>query len=597
VLNLRPFQVTATERARAAWRRGRRNALVVLPTGTGKTITALSEVVTAAGKGHRVLWLAHRDELVNQPMRALRGLWPSVASSAGIVQAERDASSAQVVFASTATLCGPERLERYLRSGMPRLIVVDEAHHYVPKNSYGRLLGELDARSEAAGLQVPLKLGLTATPDRADRKTLAAYWSLAFFYPLVRAMDEGFLVDATFAREYLPALDLSAVASDGGGDWNAEQAGAAMLKANAVPHTVKIMGERARGRRVLAFTANVEQARQTSEALCADGWIARWVSGDTPTAQRRRLLEAFESGAVNCLVNCNVLTEGTDLPPTDCIVVARPTRSRPLYTQILGRGLRLFPGKNSCLVIDIVGVSEEHRMIVAPVLLAEEREKEKRRRNFKKGSKVEHAAHTAWGIGTVAEVCDEADEAVVEWPISKVRTEGEELRHPLDELVLKSDAEREEHSHWDRKRPPQASWVQVPGLDRTMWAVDCGKQHGIVSVCDVGDGLWTSTLIPMRGPVVPLADGPVPFELARGLGEDIARQANQLTYSKASWRGGPPSESQIALLQQFHVDVGALGCNDAQGFTRGAAADELTAQLAKRQASRRGLAVRLDGKL
>jgi ATP-dependent helicase IRC3 len=280
------------------------------------------------------------------------------------------------------------------------------------------------------------------------------------------------------------------------------------------------------------FTATVEQARQTAEAVQAAGISARWVSGETPGDDRRRLLRAFETGAVQVLCNAQVLTEGTDIPAIDCVVMARPTRSRGLYVQSIGRGLRPSPGKEDCLIIDLVGASEEHKMIVAPVLLEqleqEERAAEEQRR----------------GAGS---------------PKGRV---------------------------WKRHRPPVASWVRIPDLDREAIAVDCGE-HGLVVAADVGDG-WMSWLLPRKGAKrIPLSDAPVDRDLAVGLGEDVARQAGSLTRASSKWRADGASDAQRQMLAGF----GRALDPDA---SKGAAFDAITAEKAKRMSAKAGIAARTD---
>ncbi len=595
-MQLRDYQLAATAAARSTWKRASRNALIVLPTGTGKTMTALSEVAKAAEAGRRVLWLGHREELVEQPFRALCGVWGHLAGMAGIVQAGQDECDRLVVFASTDTLRVAARLERYLSHGVPTLVVADEAHHYVLTNSYGRLLVTLDERGEAAGSGKPYKIGLTATPDRADRKSLATYWKLSKSYSIMRAFDAGYLVVPTFEVAPLPGLNLDDVKTGEDGDFNSADLGAKMLKADVVPHTVETLGKH-RGRRVIVFTANVEQAKETAEALQADGWAARWLSGETAPAVRKRLVAGLADGTIDVICNCDVLTEGTDIPPVNCVVVARPTRSRGRYMQAIGRGLRTYPGKEDCLIIDIVGASAEHKMIVAPVLLEEERKKQDKREELQPGAKVESPDHD-WGVGIVKET-DEDNAIVVEWPVSAAFPEGAIRTHTLEEIRSYSGPgqkrEREPGKHWEWKRPARAAWVRVRDLTSSVWAVDCGSDHGLVAIVDEGrDDLWNAVLLPKRGAPVPLADGPVPFELARGLGEDVARQANQLTHGKARWRTGPATDKQVGLLRKFQVDVGQLEAAGDRGLTAGDAADAITEQLAKRAVASKGLAVRTD---
>lgn len=600
-MNLRYYQNDGTAACRALWKQGWRNTIIVLPTGCGKTMTALSEVAKAAEAGKRALWLAHRKELVNQPARAFRGVWKRYAELTGIVKGAQDDPHKLIVFASVDTLKNPARLARYLETGPPDLVIVDEAHHYPEGNGYGRFLAELDRIGVEIAGKVPIKIGLTATPDRADRKRLAPYWRSAYFYSITKAFRDGFLVQPTFKQELLPKLDEELAGADINDD---EQVGRAMLKAEAVPHTVKVLNEVGRGRRVMVFTANVGQAQETAEALTADGWNARWVSGTTADKERDRLLAAFTDGTIDVLCNCGVLTEGTDLPPTDCIVVARPLRSRSLYMQIIGRGLRLFPGKEDCLVIDLVGSSSEHKLIVAPVLLAEEEAKQDKRDELVDGAKVVHLQHPEWGVGVIVRV-DVGDVYVVAWPMSPSHPEGERTKAGIDDLEIapsqgsgKPGKPREEKTTWEFKKPPRAAWVRVRDVAPPTWAVDCGQDHGFVAVIDRGDDGWDSLLVPKRGPEVRLADGPVDFELARGLGEDVARQAAQLTHGKAKWRNGPATEKQLEMLRKFRVDIDALeaACDD-KGLTCGVASDAVTEQFVKRALNNKKLVTRTDKSL
>ena len=322
-IQLRLPQSEAIAAVRNRWRQRDRKVIVVLPTGVGKTIMALSLVVSAVRKGLRVLWLAHRKELLTQPLRSLTGLWPEMGLLAGIVQASADASHARIVFGSSDTLRGEKRLERLLKHGKITFVVVDEAHHSVSP-TYKKILGRLDNQGGAP----PWMLGLTATPERADGKELGDYWNLAYSYSLYDAINNGYLVPVVHRLEQMPGLVLP---ETGSGDFNDDELAERLLMAGVVEHTVSAITRHARGRATLTFTASVEQARLTAEALTEAGVLTRWVSGETPSADRQRLLRAFEDGHIQGLVNCAVLTEGTDLPRADCVTIARPTRSKPLY--------------------------------------------------------------------------------------------------------------------------------------------------------------------------------------------------------------------------------------------------------------------------
>ena len=563
-VTLRGPQNEAIDAVRKAWLAGDRNALIVLPTGVGKSITALKILAGAVEKGMRVLYLAHQGELLEQPLRTLRALWPEAGKDAGIVKAERDDYKCRVVFGSVQTLRNDARLARYLSVGVPDLVVVDEAHHSVAAE-WLKVLAAIDAARIAATVtpekpgKASFKLGMTATPDRADGKSLAKIWKLVYSCSILRAIAEGFLVPPTCIADTLP-VDLTSI-SGSGEDWDQEELGEALLSAHVVEHTVAAIQKHASDRRGFVFTANVAQARATSDALRAAGIEARFVSGETDMETRSRMIAAFRDQHVRWLVNCMVLTEGVDIPSADAVVMAAPTRARGRYMQRLGRGLRTNPstGKTDCLVLDLVAATDEHGLvpITAPILLAdlERREREQQERK----------ANGTTGPG---------------------RAEA-----------------------WRKGKPPEAAWVQVRGLDRNAWAVDCGE-HGRVVVFEVEGGLWRAVLIGGRkksdGSKLPdqvLCEAPVDFELAQGLGEDVARRASKLSRQAAGWRTKDASTKAIDLL---------LGFRHARGYARdvlpellteffgtakptaGQVNDALTGEFVKRDLHKRGLARRTD---
>jgi len=367
----RPYQVEAVEAVLEHWREHpEQGAMLVMATGCGKTRTGLEVAAHAVEGGHRVVWLAHRRELLHQPLAALRRLRPDIRG--GIVQAARDDSSAQVVFGSVDTLRNPRRLAAILRHGRPRVVVVDECHHSLARGQRGVL----------AGLEGAHLLGLTATPDREDGQDLGDLWEIAYQYGITDAIRDGWLVPPYAAVSRLPGLDLTQVS--GRLDYVEAELAHALLVQGIVQHTVRALAEThlalrlpertdsryltARGRAILVYTVTVEQARLTSIALTEAGWRAEYVSGLTPTGARDRIIADFGRG-IEVLCNAAVLTEGTDLPGASVVVLARPTKSWALYCQIVGRGLRTAAGKAECLLIDLVGTSEVLSLVSAPVLV------------------------------------------------------------------------------------------------------------------------------------------------------------------------------------------------------------------------------------
>lgn len=329
--------------------------VLVLPTGGGKTTTAL-EIARRYGK--RTLWLAHRQELIDQPFETLKDVWAD--ADVGIVKAERNETNAKdVVIASIQTVSRND-CARLNACGQFGLVIVDECHHAIA-DSYVSVIERMGCMERGG----PKLLGLTATPDRAGLKDLFDA-GVIFNYPLKQAIDEGYLCQmGPTSQIRVPSLDLSKVKT-AKGDFVQSSLGNAMLSEHVADFTAKGIRRQASDRRTIVFTVLVQQAVQTAEALKKLGMSAAVVSGETPEQERREILAKFYDGEIQVVCNASALTEGYDNPRIDCIVVARPTKSSILYRQMIGRGLRLHPDKSNLMVIDLVGASERFDVMSAP---------------------------------------------------------------------------------------------------------------------------------------------------------------------------------------------------------------------------------------
>ena len=375
--SLRPVQVAALQGIASHWRNADgkdRRALTILPTGVGKTITALEACRKAVEKGKRVLWIAHREELVTQPYHAIEAIehFASAFAVAGIVKGSLNQPERQLVFSSVQTMA--HRAESYLSHGRPDLVVVDEAHHYAPGSSwYDVVLGLIGAVDGVGGCYV---IGLTATPQRGDNVKLSPMWGMypAFSFGLTEAMRDGYLLEPVFVPAPMEMSEdlcdaLETANSDGATDI-AKQLAKQLLDEGIAEHTALTVQSVAKDekRHQLVYCASVKQVDRTVDEIRALGMRAESVTGETPKNQRADILDRFHRGQIDALVNCDVLTEGTDLPIADTIVLARPCGSKALYIQIVGRGARLYPGQEQFLVVDILGASKVHSLEQAPVL-------------------------------------------------------------------------------------------------------------------------------------------------------------------------------------------------------------------------------------
>ena len=343
-MELRPYQQAALAACQEHWRDFRR-LLLVLPTGTGKTIIFANLAANEAAAGRQTLILAHRDELIQQAADKLNR---ACGLGCAVEQAGQHAADSlyPITVGSVQTLTREKRLAAFAPDYYD-LLVVDEAHHAL-SDSYRRILDHF------ASARV---VGVTATPDRGDRKTLGAVFEqLAYEYPLPRAIADGYL--CPIRAQTLPLnIDLAKVRVTAG-DFNDADLGDALAPylEQIADHVARV----ARERKVLAFLPLRATSRTLAGLLAARGLLAAHVDGDS--TDRRELLADFAGNKLRCLCNSMLLTEGYDQPDIDCIVPLRPTKVRSLYAQMVGRGTRLAPGKEALLILDFLFHTERHEL-------------------------------------------------------------------------------------------------------------------------------------------------------------------------------------------------------------------------------------------
>lgn len=357
---LRPYQ----EQARlAAWeylRHAEGNPALVLPTGAGKSplMAALARDAVETWQG-RVGILAHVQELVEQNAQKLHAYWPGApvgVYAAGLGRRDR---LDQIIFGQIQSVA-----KRAREFGAFDLLLIDEAHR-IPLAGDGMYLKFLDdARAMNPQLRV---IGLTATPYRLQGRAVPVcgpgrlLTEIAYEARVPDLIRDGFLSRLVSKAPERP--DLSAVHLRGGEYVEAELA-AVMAEPELVARTVADMLARAEGRRAaIVFCVNVAHAEMVLARLAAAGERAAMVHAGTPKGERAALVSAFQAGALRWMVNVNVLSEGFDAPHIDLVAMLRPTKSPGLYYQQVGRGLRLSPGKNDCLVLDYAGNVGTHGAI------------------------------------------------------------------------------------------------------------------------------------------------------------------------------------------------------------------------------------------
>lgn len=357
-MEMRPYQQEARQAVHEQWEDIDRT-LLVLPTGTGKTIVFSKIVEDRVRAGGRALILAHRGELLDQAADKL-------ASATGLHCSTEKAEQTcigswfRVTVGSVQTLMREKRLKQF-DSDYFDTIIVDEAHHCI-SDSYQKVL------SHFSGAKV---LGVTATPDRGDMKNLGSYFeSLAYEYTLPKAIKEGYL--CPIKAQTIPLkLDLSSVSMQAG-DFKAGDISTALD-----PYLEQIAEEMAKvcqDRKTVVFLPLIKTSQKFCNLLNEKGFSAAEINGESE--DRSEVLKDFDDGKYNVLCNSMLLTEGWDCPSVDCVVVLRPTKVRSLYCQMVGRGTRLSPetGKTELLLLDFLWHTERHELCHPAHLVCESEE-------------------------------------------------------------------------------------------------------------------------------------------------------------------------------------------------------------------------------
>ena len=550
-IKLRDYQSEAIDAVFKAWGDGMRRPAVVLPTGAGKTVVFSALVKRFRGKqngpldqfkvdpkaGSRVMVLAHRDELVDQAMAKLRAVLPEDVT-VGKVKAGDNQITSDVIVASVQTLANARRREQVQYSevshGPVGLIITDECHHAAAA-SYQALY---DAFPDA------LNLGVTATMARGDGVGLGDIWDdVVYQRSILNLVSKGHLVDVRTKRVELTNLDLSTVKASRG-DWQAGDLGQALMDAQADTAIAKVYREHAGDRRGIVFTPTVATAHATADALHNAGVRSEVISGMTHSEDRRHAYEDFRTGRTQVLVNCMVLTEGFDAPWAEVAVIARPTQSAPLYTQMVGRVLRPWPGKKEALVLDLAGSSELHRLRTLVDLEP----------------------------GRVMSVRD--GESLAEAAIREAE-EGDQ-KVPAGSLAFEL-----------RVRDVNAFAASGPAGSRTpggVMFVNCGDTYVLLWPAekrpDGEPGTWDVCVAPKIGSWQRTQYQGLDLGSAMAWGEAVAEDYAEFSVSRsASWRKAKPSDAQLS----FALGLGIAG---AESMRRGQLSEAIDAIQAARRLDR-----------
>jgi len=495
MLTLRDFQEEALQEILSQFRAGITRQLVTLPTGTGKTVIFAS---LAKALNTRTIIIVHRDELLIQARDKILMIWPGC--DTGLVKAELNEINHQVVIASVQTISRPKRLAQLQEIDF-KLMIVDESHHSIADSYTGVIkgLGFMDDNPDE------LLLGVTATPTRLDKKGLNnVFQKVVYQRSLPTMIRAGYLSDIQAIR-IKAATDLTGVHTRAGdfapGELqavcNTDQRNQIIVKA-----LIKYAGER----KAAVFCTGVQHAQDLAKCFQEAGVSAGVVFGDMKKEDREATLKAYAKRELQVLTNVEVLTEGWDDPGTDCIIMARPTKSQGLYTQMIGRGTRLYPGKENCLILEFT--DNRHDVCNLGTLSGLPL---RNKQSLKKA------------------IIDDEERQAAAQPTSTIR-----------KVVAK------EYDLMDRSK---FRWFPV-GSD---WRLPTGIDAYIHLHCVEPDKF--TVILTEQDKTTALSSRPIPLGYAQGIAEDHARvNAKNFASKKAKWTRKPATDKQLATLDKLHID-------------------------------------------
>jgi len=378
---LRPYQQAAVEATFREWQE-HDSTVAILPTGTGKT-QIFCEIIRRMQPA-KALVLAHRSELVYQAFNRLKSFGLDAEIEMADLRANAKTFLAPVVVSTVQTQAAggeSKRMHRFDPDDFS-VVICDEAHHFTSP----QFVKVLNHYRQNPNLKI---FGCTATPDRADEEALGkVFKSVAYNYEILDAINDGWLVPIHQQLVTIESLDFSAIRTTAG-DLNGGDL-AAVMEAEKNLHgiassTIEIIGDK----KTIVFTASVRQAEMLSNIFNRHkSGMSDWICGETPKDDRRQKLSDFSSGEKQIMVNCGVLGEGFDEPSIEVVIQARPTKSRCLYSQQIGRATRplarVVDGleyvedrlnaiakskKPRCLVVDFIGNSGRHKLMTTADIL------------------------------------------------------------------------------------------------------------------------------------------------------------------------------------------------------------------------------------
>lgn len=564
-IQLRPYQEESVRAVLDYLHRGEKRLGISLATGSGKTVIfshLIDRVPAPCPEATQTLILAHRQELVEQAAKHCQDLYPD--RTVEIEMAKKHASGyADITAASVATLRSPERLLR-LNPSRFKLILVDEAHHIVA-NSYMDILRHFNLSSKQERGHTAL-VGVSATFSRHDGLALgAAIDHIVYHKDYVDMIEDDWLASAIFTT-VRTNVDLSRVKTSGA-DFQTGSLSKAVNNDSTNAIAVRTWLEKGGCRNsTLVFCVDLAHVASLTAMFRQHGIDAHFVTGNTHPKDRREKLDAFKVGAFPVLLNCGIFTEGTDIPNIDCVLLARPTKSRNLLVQMIGRGLRKFKDKKDCHIIDMVA-SLEAGIVTAPTLFGLDPDELVQAADFKHMKSLRERREIEK---------QQAEQAVEASDNINVELKGDVIFTDYDNVHdLIQDTSGERHI----RAISRNAWVQID--DNRYILSNRDGAHITLN----HDGSFYRLSYTPRLPAG--AKSSAPFAKTRAIGKmlafgDAVRAGDKFASDKfphdfvttsAYWRKAAATPGQIEFLNSFRdkdqkLDVGAI--------TKGKAADWIT---------------------
>lgn len=572
-VQLRDYQEECIQAVLASFRDGGKRLGISLATGAGKTVVftqLIDRVPALSDDATQTLILAHRRELVEQAARHCINAYPDkrVEVEMGSIHAT---GTADITVASIQSISSGNRISKFDPDRF-KLVLVDEAHH-IAAPGYLRLLehfGLDEKRPDSPNL-----VGVSATFSRSDGVSLgAAIDEIVYHKDYIDMISDKWLSDVIFTTVESTA-DLSQVRSGPSGDYQASELSRAVNSDDINEITVRSWMAKAAGRKsTLVFCVDLAHVADLTKTFRQFGFDAHFVTGDTPKVERSERLEAFKRGEFPVLINCGVFTEGTDIPNIDCIILARPTKSRNLLIQMIGRGMRLHDTKTNCHVIDMVS-SLATGVITTPTLfgldpseLVTEASAEDMKTLKDRKDAEESREEEAYSPDT------DTQKGGTPFNGNLTFTEYDSVFDLISDMSGEQYIREISRNAWVHVGPERYVLTGTKGylrIERDENALEGQPAHAAYEIRALPSSAKS------RSPYAPprkLLDAATFVDAVHGADKYASEHyAHVVISARQKWRRGTPTESQLKFLNKYRIRDDQLG---PTSITKGKAADMIT---------------------